>query len=55
MDINTINKGKRDEIIKNCYWKLICKQKVKKKEGRGVISCHERLCNALARLSMIVM
>jgi hypothetical protein len=55
MDMNTINKGKRDEIIKNCYWKLICKQKVKKKKGRGVIPCHERLCNALARVSMIVM
>ena len=29
--------------------------KIKKKEGRGVILCHERLCNALARVSMIVM
>jgi hypothetical protein len=35
MDMNTINKGKRDEIIKNCYWKLICKQKVKNKRGEG--------------------
>jgi hypothetical protein len=45
IDMNTINKGKRDEVINKFDWKYICKQKGNKK-GRGVeIPCHECMCH----------
>jgi hypothetical protein len=42
IDSNTLNKGKKDEIIKKFYRLKICKKKVRQ-TGGGVVSCHKRL------------